>query len=93
MTKFLKWCLLALTVVTLSATFTACGGDDDDEPGSSSSSSSLAGYWVGKSSNVYIGFYFASDGTGWEFEYCKPYSPYAWTISWKMSGNLLVELI
>ncbi len=86
--KQLKHWLLALLIIpTLALTFTACGGDDDDdEP---SSSNSLVGYWLGHSSEVYYAFYFAADGTGWDCEYHPPYAPYAYTITWKQSGNSL----
>ncbi len=87
--KQLKHWLLALLIIpTLALTFTACGGDDDDDD-EPSSSNSLVGYWLRHSSNVYDGFYFASDGSGWEFEYHPAYAPYAWTISWKQSGTTL----
>ncbi len=88
--KQLKHWLLALLIIpTLALTFTACGGDDDnDDP---EPSNSLVGYWLRHSSNVYDGFYFASDGSGWEFEYVPSYGepPYGWSLSWKQSGSTL----
>ncbi len=89
--KQLKHWLLALLIIpALAIGFTACGGDDedDDEP---TSSNSLVGYWLRHHSDVYDGFYFASDGSGWEFEYVPSLGnpPYGWTISWKQSDSTL----